>query len=47
MSTKQSTASPDVLTKQQGETLHCDVLANILSDLPWTEVMKCRVVSPE
>jgi hypothetical protein len=47
MSTKRSAASPDVLEKQQGDTLHCDVLTNILSYLPWTEVMKCRVVSPE
>ena len=34
-------------TQQQGEALHNDVLANILSYLNWTEVMKCRVVSPE
>ena len=47
MSTKRFAASPDVLIKQLGKTLHGDVLANILSYLPWTEVMKCRVVSPE
>jgi hypothetical protein len=35
------------MTQQQGEALHNDVLANILSYLNWTEVMKCRVVSPE
>jgi hypothetical protein len=34
-------------TKKQGEALHGDVLANILSYLPWTDVMKCRVASPE
>ena len=27
--------------------LHGDLLARILSYLPWTEVMKCRVVSRE
>ena len=32
---------------QQGDALHSDVLARSLSYLPWTEVMKCRVVSPE
>ena len=48
MSTKRSSASPDVVsTKQQEEALHDDVLAQILSSLPWDEVMKCRVVCPE
>ena len=47
MSTKRTAASPDVVTKQQEETLHGDVLARILSSLPWAEVMKCRVVCLE
>ena len=45
MSTKRPAASPDVVTKQQGEVLHGDVLARSLSYLPWTDVMKCRIVS--
>jgi hypothetical protein len=47
MSTKRPAASPDVVTKQQGEVLHGDVLARSLSYLPWTDVMKCRIVSSE
>jgi hypothetical protein len=53
MSTKRSAARPDIATKlatkrfKVGGILHGDVLANILSYLPWREVLKCRMVSPE
>ena len=49
MSTKRPAASPDVVTirSTQGEVLHGDVLARSLSYLPWTDVMKCRIVSSE
>jgi hypothetical protein len=46
---KRPTASLGVVKKRpkQVEVLHGDVLARILSYLPWNKVMNCRVVSRE
>jgi hypothetical protein len=46
---KRPAASLSVVTKRpkQMGVLHGDVLARILSCLPWTEVMNCRLVSRE